>query len=170
MWNKINSNPIERIVECIILCSFMLYLFLLIRNVNYYKRNLLKTRANDYVKKENLWLRMREEISDVSGWISLVNALTLLSPPYFWFLRSVLYYDLRPILEQSHSRSYIFVTAIISRNTFKLTLTIYFSYEKRNDSGMFHRIGNQFNFFFLFCSSYLFFNEEFIIYVIEVNY
>lgn len=54
MWSKINSNPKKRIVECVILCSFMLYwLFLLIRNVNYYKRNLLKTPMNDCVKKEN---------------------------------------------------------------------------------------------------------------------
>lgn len=106
---------------------------------------------SDYGKREKSKLLgyVREEKPPMlRGWISLVNigeyALTLLSPPYFWFLRSVLYYDLRPIPEQSHSRSYIFAAVI---STHSNSLAISFLTERKIESGVFHCIDNYDDFY-----------------------
>jgi len=60
----------------------------------------------------------------------------LFIPSYFWFLRA-LYYDSRPILGQSCSRSNIFIAAAISRDTWIHIGNILFFWRKEGASSEF---------------------------------
>jgi len=76
-----------------------------------------KIRAENHIQENFNIVRMNQPNIDE-------YVLTLLScfypwlfiPSYFWFLRAF-YYDSRPILGQSCSRSCIFIAAAISRDT-----------------------------------------------------
>lgn len=75
MWNKIDLNPKERVSQdasfSVLLCytdySYSLVMWI---NINATR---LKLELSEEGKFEITGLRMREETSDVSGWISLVN-------------------------------------------------------------------------------------------------